>query len=190
MRALLLVVAVAGLAGCEAQATRGDVSSDRPRTIASPEAARSIESVAIDGQDLPLAALRDVLATRPGGVIDPQHLAEDRTALERVLAARGHLAAHVAPAEVAFEGGRAFVTFSVEQGAVFKVRSVHVSGANERDAGVVTLSAGDDAIASRIEHARRLLADHLARRGKPREVSLSVSTDVAAAAVDVELVAL
>ena len=55
---------------------------------------------------------------------------------------------------------------------------------------MVTLSAGDDAIASRLEHARRLLADHLARRGKPHEVTLSVNTDVAAAAVDVELVAL
>jgi outer membrane protein assembly factor BamA len=186
MRALLLAVAVTGLAGCEAQAalaTRGEADRASP-------ARRSIESVAIDGKDLPLAALRDVLATRPGGTIDPKRLAEDRTALERALAARGYLAAHVAPAEVAFERGNAFVTFPIEQGEVFKVRSVHVRGANERDAGVVTLSVGDDAIASRLEHARRLLADHLARRGKPHEVALSVNTDVAAAAVDVELVAL
>ncbi|HVK88835.1 MAG TPA: POTRA domain-containing protein [Kofleriaceae bacterium] len=191
MKALLMLAAVAGLAGCEAQAalaTRGDVAADP--VAANPRARKTIESVAIDGDNLPLAALRDLLSTRPGDAIDPQRLAEDRSALERALEARGYLAAKVAPAEVSYGAGSAFVTFPIEQGVVFKVRSVRVTGANDRDAGVVTLVAGDDAIASRIEHARQLLSDHLARRGKPHSVTVSVDTDLAAAAVDVELIAL
>lgn len=184
----LLFVAVAALAGCEAQAAlpaRVEVAAESIAT-----ATKTIESVAIDGDNLPLASLRDILVTRPGDPFDSRRVAEDRTALERALAARGYLAARVAPAEVSYGPGSAFVTFPIEQGAVFKVRSVRVTGANDRDAGVVTLVVGDEAVASRIEHARQLLADHLARRGKPRSVTVSMSTDVAAAAVDVELIAL
>jgi outer membrane protein assembly factor BamA len=186
MRSLLLVLAgVAGLAGCEAQAaiaSRGEVTADLGTT-------KGIQSVAIDGDNLPLAVLRDVLVTKVGGELDPARLAADRVSLERALAARGYLAAHVDPAEVSYSAGRAFVTFPVEQGAVFKVRSIRVTGATERDAGVVTLAVGDPAIESRIEHARQLLADHLARRGKRMDVTVHVTRDEAGAAVDVELIA-
>ncbi|MDX2093164.1 MAG: POTRA domain-containing protein [Kofleriaceae bacterium] len=192
MRSLLLVAAIAGLAGCEAKAavvSRAGAGAEV--AVAKPNAKpNAIESVAIDGDNLPLAVLRDVLTTRPGGQLDPQTLVDDRTALERALAARGYLAAHVEPAEVSFAAGSAFVTFPVEQGAMFKVRSIRVSGATERDAGVLTLAVGDPAIEGRIQHARQLLADHLARRGKLKQVSVQVTRDEAAAAVDVELIVL
>jgi hypothetical protein len=54
---------------------------------------------------------------------------------------------------------------------------------------VVTL-VGDAAIEERIEHARQLFAEHLARRGKPMSVTVKVTRDDAATAIDVELIAL
>ena len=83
--------------------------------------------------------------------------------------------------------GGAFVTFLVTKGPVFRLRSVTLNGATERDAGVVTLTAGDDASADRIERARQALADTLVRRGKPSQVSVTLHTDQAAGVVDVEL---
>ncbi len=79
------------------------------------------------------------------------------------------------------------MTFQVTKGPVFKLRSVTVTGATERDAGVVTLSAGDDAIADRIERARQGLAETLSRRGKPSQVTVATRADLAAGVVDVEL---
>ena len=52
---------------------------------------QEIKSVALNGRNLPLAALRDVLETRAGDLIDLDRLARDRAALETVLLARGFL---------------------------------------------------------------------------------------------------
>jgi outer membrane protein assembly factor BamA len=143
--------------------------------------------VAFDGRRVLSARLREVIGTRPGTQLDTDRLRSDRDAMERALADLGYLAARVEPAKVTFDAaGAAYVTFAVDQGPMFHLRNVEVTGAG-KDATVVTLTAGDDALRSRIERARAELADALARRGRPATVELSIHTDVAAAAVDVVL---
>jgi outer membrane protein assembly factor BamA len=148
---------------------------------------QEVRSVAFDGKRLQLARLREVIATRPGEQLDAARLETDRQAMERMLADLGYLAARVEPAEVTLDAaGAAYVSFAVDQGPMFHLRNIEVSGAG-KDATVVTLAPGDDAIRGRIERARQALADVLARRGRPAAVELSVHTDVAAAVVDVVL---
>lgn len=148
---------------------------------------QEVRSVALDGHKLALSRLREVLQTRPGEQLDAGRLARDRQAMERVLADLGYLAARVEPATVTFDAaGAAYVTFEVDQGRLFHLRSVEVTGPG-KGAAVITLAAGDAAIRDRIEHARQALADALARRRKPASVELSVHTNLAAAAVDVVL---
>ena len=148
---------------------------------------QEVRSVALDGKRVRSARLREVIGTRPGAPLDADQLRRDRDAMERALADLGYLGARVEPARVTFDAaGAAYVTFAVDQGPMFHVRTIEVTGAG-RDATVVTLAAGDDALRSRIEHARAELADALARRGRPTVVELSIHTDVAAAAVDVVL---
>lgn len=151
---------------------------------------QEVQSVSLDGgRGLPLAALRDVLATHPGDQLDANRLVQDRAALQGELEARGYLAARVEPADVTFAAsGGAYITFSITAGPIYKLRSVSVKGASLKDTSVVTLIAGDEAIASRIERARQTLADNLGRRGKPANVTVSLRTDSKAAAVDVDLV--
>lgn len=166
-----------------------------PVTSASAEAAvtrpaprlQEVRSVALDGHRLLLSRLREVIATRPGAQLDSDRLKSDRDAMERTLAELGYLAARVEPAAVTFDAaGAAYVTFEVDQGPMFHLRNIEVTGAG-KDATVVTLASGDDAARGRIERARQELADALARRGRPAAVELSVHTDVAAAAVDLVL---
>ena len=166
-----------------------------PVTTATAEAAvarplgqlQEVRSVALDGHRVMAAQLREVIHTRPGAPLDRERLVRDRDAMERALADLGYLAARVDPAQVTFDAdGAAYVAFAVDQGPLFHLRNVEVTGAG-RDATVVTLAAGDDAIRARIERARTGLADALARRGRPAQVALSLHTDVAAAAVDVVL---
>lgn len=149
---------------------------------------REVESVAFDGpRDLPAAALRDVLTTRSGDVLESAKLEHDRDALQSALVARGFLAAHVGEPQVSFDDdGGAFVTFAIEQGAQFHVRGVAVEGAAAKDAGVVTLAAGEVASSARFEQERQALATRLAARGKPSNVV--VQTSVAGDAVDVTFV--
>jgi hypothetical protein len=157
-----------------------DVPDDRPQL-------QEVRSIALEGRKVPKARLRAALATHPGDTLDTARLARDREAMERELAEMGYLAAHVAPAVVTLDAhGAAYITFEVDTGRLFHLRTVEVTGA-ARDAAVVTIAAGDDAIRDRIERARTALADGLARRGKPASVELSVHTDLAAAAVDVVL---
>lgn len=161
-----------------------------PTTAASavaPAASRAqeVRSVSLDGHRVPAARLRAVISTRPGAQLHSEQLERDREAMERELAAQGYLAARVEPAIVTFDGaGAAYVTFEVDQGALFHLRSVTVTGPG-KDAAVVTLAAGDDAIRTRIDATRQAIGDALARRGRPTAVELSVHTDLAAAAVDV-----
>ena len=186
MRSIALVIAVV-IVAVWAMFRHG------PVTTASAEAAverpvaqaQEVRSVALDGRRLLSSRLREVIATRPGAPLDTDRLQRDREAMERALADLGYLAARVDPAVVTFDAaGAAYVTFAVDQGPLFHLRSVEVTGAG-RGATVVTLAAGDDALRSRIERARGELADALARRGRPAQVELSIHTDVAAAAVDV-----
>jgi len=166
-----------------------------PAITASAEAAvnrrvarlQEVRSVSLDGHDLPSSRLRAVLETRPGDQLDPARLLRDRDAMEHALADLGYLAARVEPATVTFDAaGAAYLTFEIDHGAQFHLRNVRVTGPG-KDAGVITLVAGDDAVRGRIERSRQALADSLARRGRPAEVELSVRTDLAAAAVDVVL---
>ena len=152
---------------------------------------QQVQSVALDGHgNLPIAALREVLATRVGDPIDTVKLTHDRLALETVLVAHGYLDAKVTTAEVMFDAGdSAFVMFQISQGSLFHVRSVKISGAAARDTGVVTMATGDILVADRVERARAALADRLRARGKSGAVTVRLRTDEAAALVDVELAA-
>jgi len=166
-----------------------------PRTAANAEAAvdrpvarvQEVRSVSFDGYKLASARLRAVIETRPGAQLDTDRLGRDRQAMERALADLGYLAARVEPASVTFDAaGAAYVTFEIDQGKLFHLRRVELTGSG-KDSVIVTLAAGDEAVRARIERARTALADGLARRGKPAQVELSVHTDLAAAAVDVVL---
>lgn len=147
---------------------------------------REVESVALDGnsRDLPAAALRDVLTTHPGDQLDAAKLEHDRGALQDALVARGYLAARVGEPQVDFDDdGGAFVTFAITQGAQFHVHAVSIAGAAAKDAGVVTLAAGEVVSAARVEEARQALATRLASRGKPSNVAVQMAT--AADSVDI-----
>lgn len=192
MRSILLLTVVAAATIWIAVRQLPTSSADAQPQVAHNQ---EVQSVSIDGRGLPLSALRDVLGTRRGQQLDASRLVQDRAALEATLEAGGYLAARVEPAAVNFApSGGAYVTFQISQGPLFKLRSVTVRGAGvkdpaARDASVVTLIAGDDAIPARIESARQSLADQLSRRGKPTSVTVALHTDERAAAVDVELVA-
>jgi hypothetical protein len=182
---ILAVLVVAGVWGIVEHVPERAAAADP----APPTGPRLLRSVAIDGHGLPLVALREVIATRVGEPADPARLEHDRAALADALHARGYLAAKVAPARVSGDVTGAYVTFAIAQGKLYRVRSVVVTGASAREAGVVTLAAGDTALPDRIERAREALADRLAARGKKLNVELELATDDAAAAVDVSLVA-
>jgi outer membrane protein assembly factor BamA len=159
---------------------------------ASPHASRpqEIESVSFDGDRLPVAALRDALATRAGDLLDASALAHDRAALQATLAGRGYLRAKVSPAQVNFDDdGGAFVTFAIAQGTEFHVRSVNIAGVPAKEAGVVTIAEGEVASPAHIEEARQALAAWLAARGAPATVTVQIATDAAAGVVDVTLLA-
>jgi outer membrane protein assembly factor BamA len=181
--ALVAVAMLAGWLGIRHLPTRAEadvVPSVRPREV---------QSVAFDGRALPLTVLRSVLTTQAGELVDDAKLGRDREALVAALAARGYLAARVdAPRVVVGESG-AFVTFAIDLGVQFRVRTVSVAGAVQRDAGVITLAAGEVFAAERVARAREALADRLAARGKHSVVEARVLPDLAAGVVDVELVA-
>jgi outer membrane protein assembly factor BamA len=157
--------------------------------IVRPAPSREVQSISFDGRALPLATLRDALATKQGDIVDAEKLASDRESMIAALAARGYLAAQVGPARIVQTDRGAFVTFTVEPGPQFRVRSVSVAGATQLEAGVVTLAAGEIVDGHRIERAREALADRLAARGKRRDVLVHLSTDDDRALVDIELVA-
>lgn len=149
---------------------------------------QEIQSVSLDGRDLPLAALRELLATRAGNLIDLDLLERDRLALADALVARGYLAAQVATPRVTYgAGGAVYVTFAITQGPLFRIRSVSVTGAAASDAGVVTLGGGEIADATRIALARQALEARLRVRGKHSLVVAKLAPDTNAALVDVVL---
>ena len=180
---------VAGLAGLAGWG----VMEHLPEAQHEPEVSlttKGIQSVALDGRGLPMSSLRELLSTHAGEEVDSAKLAHDREALEQALVDRGYYAAHVSEAQVSYNAaGGAFVAFRIEQGPQFRVRSVIVTGASAKDAGVVALEAGEIASADRIQMARSTLSDRLESRGKRMNVTTNVREDNAAAVVDVELVA-
>lgn len=178
---MLLVLVVAA---CEAPA-----GPRAPAPVVRP--VQEIAAIALDGgPTLPVAALRARLGSRVGQPVSDAQLERDRIALEAELFARGYLGASVAPASVTFDrrGGGAAVVFDVRTGPIYHLRAIDVRGPGQRDAGVVTLLAGDPAVDGRIERARQTLLETFARRGARLEVAVELTTDRAAAAVDVALV--
>jgi hypothetical protein len=144
-----------------------------------------------DERRLPISELRMLLSTKPGELLDQQKLDTDRKALEGALVARGFLAARVAPATVTFaKNGGAYVVFDIERGPMYRLRAVTVTGPGHVDAEVVTLSAGDDAIRSRIERARQTLEDAVAHLPTKPTVEVRLHEDPATASLDVELATL
>jgi hypothetical protein len=150
--------------------------------------ARRVQGIALDGgRGLPSSALRAVISTHVGDLVDDQRLDRDRAALQSELEARGYLAAKVAPASITHgPRGGAYLVFDVDAGPVFHLRSVTVTGPGRRDAGVVQLAVGDEASHGRMLLARQTLADTFLRRGG-KSVDLQVTTDATAAALDVVL---
>jgi outer membrane protein assembly factor BamA len=80
----------------------------------------------------------------------------------------------------------AYVVYEIDAGEVFKIRDVKVIGASEKDA-VITISKGDEALGSRIESARQILAENLERHGKKHTVTVSIERDIANHVVDITL---
>lgn len=191
MRALLLLTVLAATATWGVLRHLPEGHADVARALP----AQQVQSVAIDepragSQDrgLPLHDLRGVLATRAGDLLDDAKLAADRAALQDLLAARGYLAAKVAPPAIVYgKHGGAYVVFDVERGPMFHLRDVTITGPGERDVTVLTLASGDEASRDRLARARQVLEDALARRSTRARVELHVVEDPATATVDVEL---
>ncbi len=187
MRSLLVLTVLAGAAvyGVVRSLPEGEAAADVGHVTRPQE----VESVALEGRGLPMPALREVLATKTGDIVDRSKLDHDRDALQALLVARGYLDAKVEPAHVDLDAnGGVLVTFAIAQGPVFHVRSVALTGAGERDAGIVTIAEGEVASPAHIAEARDALAERLAARGKRRPVTAQVTTDRASATVDVQLV--
>jgi outer membrane protein assembly factor BamA len=181
---VLLALAAAGAIVVVRQLPESEAQAEAIVTVRPQE----IQSVSLDGRNLPLAALREVLTTKPGMLVDLDALARDRSLLEETLVARGYLAAHVDDARVTYgAGGATFVTFPIAQGPMFHIRNVNVNGASEQDAGVVTLGTGEPADASRLTLARQALQSRLAVRSQHSFVVTKLAPDLAAGVVDVEL---
>jgi outer membrane protein assembly factor BamA len=180
---VLAALGVYGIFRALPESTADAESSHTPRP-------QEIESIALDGRGLETPALRAALATKVGDQLDRARLERDRGALEDVLVSRGYLDAKVQSAQITFDAdGGALVTFAIAQGRLFHVRSAQVTGASPRDAGVVTIAAGEPVDADRLSRARDALAERLVARGKRRTVSIQLATDESNAAVDVQLVA-
>jgi hypothetical protein len=188
VRAIILVTAVVIVAAWIMFRRLPDTTSNAEAAVNRPIARlQEVRSISLDGRNLLQARLRAVLQTHAGAQLDTPRLERDREAMERALADLGYLAARVDPAVVTFDAaGAAYITFEIDQGRMFHLRKIEVTGPG-KDTGVVTISSGDDAIRGRIDSARQAMLEGLGRRGKPATVELSVRTDLAAAAVDVVL---
>ena len=117
-----------------------------PVTTANAEAAvnrpiarlQEVRSVALDGRRVLSARLREVIGTRAGAQLDADQLGRDRDAMERALADLGYLGARVEPAKVTFDtAGAAYVTFAVDQGPMFHLRKIEITGAGKDAATII-----------------------------------------------------
>jgi len=144
MRPLLVLIVLAAVAAgvLVHELPEGEAKADT-QVLRSQE----IQSIAFDGRSLPVMAMRQILASRPGDLLDSAKLERDRASLQAFLEARGFLAARVDVPSVTFApNGGAYVSFAIAQGPMFHVRNVRLVGASDQD-GVVTISPGDDASA-------------------------------------------
>jgi outer membrane protein assembly factor BamA len=187
MRSLLVLMILAAVA---AGVLVHELPENEAKADTQVRRAQEIQSIAFDGRGLPVMAMRQLLASRTGELLDSAKLERDRAALQAFLEGRGFLAAHVEAPSVTFApNGGAYVSFAIVQGPMFHVRNVRLVGASDQD-GVVTIASGDDASAERIERARQALVSSLPLKAhKQATVMLKMHTDVAASAVDVELIA-
>lgn len=181
--ALVTVVAVTCLAAVIHHVT------DEASAAATVVPVQQVQSVALDGErGLPLAELRAALETRVGDQLDVARLARDRAALERLLVARGYLAAKVSPAALTFDPrAGASVVFDLARGPMFHVAAVEVTGPRRHLAGFVVLAPGDEAVHARFIRARDALAETLARRDPKATVALTLVPHPDTATVDVLL---
>ncbi len=149
---------------------------------------QEVRSISIDGAGLPIAALREMLATKIGTTVETSMLETDRVALQAELAQRGYLAAKVASPVVTFGGGGVYVVFDIERGPLYHLGTIELVGPSWIDAGVVTLASGDEAIGDRIARARQAAQDTLSRHGKQVAVELVMDLDEVTETVDLMLV--
>lgn len=163
----------------------------RAAAVAKPVRTQEVQSVSIDTptsprheRRIPIAELRALLETKPGELLDQQALVHDRKAIESALVARGYLAAKVEEAHVTFaKTGGAYVVFDVDRGPMFRLRAITVTGPGAKEADVVTIASGDEALPARIERAKQTLAD-----ATKLQVEVVLHEDEKAASLDVELV--
>ena len=151
---------------------------------------QEIQSVALEGRDLSVAALRSVLVTHTGEALDSAKLIADREALRSSLVASGYLDARVQAAQVSFDSsGGAYVTFALTPGALFHVREVRVTGAPASETGIMTIGRGDVIRADRLEQSRDALTTRLSSRGKHDQVTVRLVRDPATSTADIVLAA-
>nr|HEX4314879.1 POTRA domain-containing protein [Kofleriaceae bacterium] len=148
-------------------------------THGAPAAPATVAAVAFDGKGLPLAQLRDAVATRAGSVLDDATLAGDRDLVRATLVARGYLDASVDTAVTRLPRG-AYVSFAVTPGALYHVGRVRVVNARTDRHPVVTIASGDEALASSIDDARAHVG---------AAATAQLRADRARATVDIDLVA-
>src|SRR5439155_26758688 len=115
VRAFVILTAVAILAAWAMLRRLPNVTANAEAAVDRPVARlQEVRSVSLDGQQLPEARLREVLATRPGDLLDATRLDHDREAMEQRLAELGYLAGRVEPAVVSYDrAGAAYVTFQI-----------------------------------------------------------------------------
>ena len=188
MRAVLILTAIGlGLGYVGVRHLAEDAQAEPVQLDVRPQ---QILSVALDGRGLPTAALREVLETRAGGLIDLATVERDRVALTQTLVARGYLTAKVAEPRVMFgAGGAVYVTFPIQQGTLFRIRAVTVEGASAAEAGIVTFDGGDIADADRIARARKAVEERVRVRGTQHAVTAELVLDGANALADLRLTA-
>lgn len=143
-------------------------------------AADTVAGVSFDGRGLPLAQLRDAIATRAGNRLDDATLASDRDAIHSALVARGYLDADVETPAVTRGARGAFVSFAVKLGALYHVGHVRVVATPAGHTRVITLVAGDEARATAIDAARAQVA---------AAATVHLYPDRATSLVDVDLIA-
>lgn len=188
VRVVLALLAVIALGGWVGIRQLPDGESAAPASVRRQEVA----SVSLDGTRLPLAALREILTTRAGDLIDLDAIARDRLALTQALVARGYLRARVGEPRVTFDAaGAAYITFAIEQGALFRIGRVDVTGAEPGAAGVVTIGEGDLADSHHIALAQRALEERLRVRSRAvaKRVRTELAIDDARGVADLRLVA-
>jgi outer membrane protein assembly factor BamA len=184
----LLVVAL-GVASAAWVVARGlpEGQADAWPRVSRPQ---EVESVALEGRDLSIAALRSVLVTHPGDMLDAAKLTADREALRASLVASGYLDARVQAAQISFDSaGGAYVTFALNPGALFHVREVTVTGAPASETGIMTIGRGDVVRADRLEQSRDALTTRLSSRGKPERVTIRLVPDASTSTADIVLAA-